>query len=75
MNKQEELPLNILTIDTATNIEILSVVHNNRIADQTSEVGVSHSQTIFSHLDSALKELNISINDIVEETDCHGTSL
>lgn len=56
--------MNILTIDTATSIEIIAVMKGDEICDRTSSSGVSHSITLFENIDRALKELGLGIKDI-----------
>jgi tRNA threonylcarbamoyladenosine biosynthesis protein TsaB len=56
--------LNILTIDTSTNTEIIAAAKQDQYANLSSQIEISHSQTIFKNIDTALKELKLSINDI-----------
>lgn len=56
--------MNILTIDTATRVEIISVKYGDRSADMTGIVNVSHSSTLFTSIEKAFKEINADINDI-----------
>ena len=56
--------MNLLTIDTATIVELVAVSSKNEISDKTKVVGVSHSITLFENIDCALNELNITIRDI-----------
>ncbi len=56
--------LNVLTIDAATETEIVAVTAGNSFSDKTKIVEISHSVTLFETIHSALKELNITIHDI-----------
>ncbi len=56
--------MNILTIDTSTDIETIAVCSNGKISDQTSIADRSHSATMFNNIDIALKDLGISMDDI-----------
>ncbi len=56
--------MNILTIDTATEVELVAVTSNTGSADKTRTVPVSHSTTLFSSIDSALRDVNLSITEI-----------
>ena len=56
--------MNILTIDTSTRIEIVSVKSGDKTADMTGLVNVSHSVTLFVNIEKAFSQLDININDI-----------
>jgi len=56
--------LNILLLDTATNIEIVALQYNRAIADKTTQTLNSHSVSLFDAIDSACKELNTTIHSI-----------
>ncbi len=56
--------MNILTIDTATAVEMVAASSGSKVSDETREVGVSHSITLFESMDNALNELGIAIKDI-----------
>ncbi|MDY6967937.1 MAG: tRNA (adenosine(37)-N6)-threonylcarbamoyltransferase complex dimerization subunit type 1 TsaB [Spirochaetota bacterium] len=56
--------MNILTIDTATEMEIIAVSTIHSISEITNLVGISHSITLFDNIKSALYKLDITINDI-----------
>ena len=56
--------LNILTIDAATETEIVAVSNGNSFSDKTKAVDISHSVTLFETIDNALKDLNLAIHDI-----------
>jgi tRNA threonylcarbamoyladenosine biosynthesis protein TsaB len=56
--------LNILLLDTATNIEIVALRFNGVVADKTMQTQYSHSVTLFDSIDSACKELNTTIHNI-----------
>jgi tRNA threonylcarbamoyladenosine biosynthesis protein TsaB len=56
--------LNILIIDTATNIEIVSLMSGGAVSDMTAPVIKSHSVTLFDNIDRACRELKISIGGI-----------
>ncbi|HQP47907.1 MAG TPA: tRNA (adenosine(37)-N6)-threonylcarbamoyltransferase complex dimerization subunit type 1 TsaB [Spirochaetota bacterium] len=60
--------MNILTIDAAAEIEIVAVSSGDSCSDKTKLVDLSHSITLFDTIDSALKDLGITIHDI----DCIG---
>jgi tRNA threonylcarbamoyladenosine biosynthesis protein TsaB len=56
--------LNILTIDTATDVELVSILSPKGVSNKTRAVASSHSKTLFANIDAALKELNLTISDI-----------
>ena len=56
--------MNILAIDSATGIELVSVLSKDVISDKTSLAAKSHSVTLFDNIDRALSELNLTIRDI-----------
>ncbi|MEJ5360752.1 MAG: tRNA (adenosine(37)-N6)-threonylcarbamoyltransferase complex dimerization subunit type 1 TsaB [Spirochaetota bacterium] len=56
--------MNILLLDTATNIEIVALRYNGVVADKTMQTHHSHSVTLFDTIDSACKELNTTIHSI-----------
>jgi tRNA threonylcarbamoyladenosine biosynthesis protein TsaB len=56
--------LNILVIDTATKIEVVSVLAGNTVSDKTMNTGLSHAATLFSNIDLALQEANIDLRDL-----------
>ncbi len=56
--------MNILTIDTATDVELVSISSQKGVSNKTRAVASSHSKTLFANIDAALKELNLTIDDI-----------
>ncbi len=56
--------MNILLLDTATNIEIVALQYNGTIADKTTKTEHSHSVTLFDTIDSACKELDTTIHSV-----------
>lgn len=56
--------MNILTIDTATHVEFIGAASSGKVSDRTRISGVTHSATLFENIDSALKELGLTIKDI-----------
>lgn len=64
MQKGGTLPLNILLLDTATNIEIVALRYNGVVSDKTIQTHHSHSVTLFDTIDSACKELSTTIHSI-----------
>lgn len=56
--------MNILLLDTATNIEIVAMRYNGIIADKTALIQHSHSITLFDTIDSACKELNTTLHSV-----------
>jgi tRNA threonylcarbamoyladenosine biosynthesis protein TsaB len=63
--------LNILTIDAATEIEMVAVSAGDACSDRTKLVDLSHSITLFDTIDCALNDLGITIHDI----DCIGVGI
>ena len=56
--------LKILAIDTATDIEIISVSNGDRNADASSFIKNSHSITILDNINKCLNELELSATDL-----------
>ncbi len=56
--------MNILVIDTASPIEIVSVLAGDTAYDKTMYTGLSHATTLFGNIDLALKEANIGMKDL-----------
>ncbi len=56
--------MNILAIDTATSMEIVTASADGLVADFTAEVNISHSATLFNNIDIALKKIGIEINGL-----------
>ncbi|MGQ9843336.1 MAG: tRNA (adenosine(37)-N6)-threonylcarbamoyltransferase complex dimerization subunit type 1 TsaB [Spirochaetota bacterium] len=56
--------MNILLLDTATNIEIVALYYNGAIADKTTQTQNSHSVSLFETIDNACKELNTTIYSV-----------
>jgi len=56
--------LNILVIDTSTEIELLALSADGRIYQFCKNEGLSHSVTMFQNLSDILAEASIRINDI-----------
>jgi tRNA threonylcarbamoyladenosine biosynthesis protein TsaB len=56
--------LNILVIDTSTEIEFIALSVNGRIFEFSENAGISHSVTMFQNLSSLLSQASIRINDI-----------
>jgi len=56
--------LNILTIDTSTDIELISVTTDGKTFEFAENVKMSHSVTMFDSLDRVLKEAKINLKDI-----------
>jgi tRNA threonylcarbamoyladenosine biosynthesis protein TsaB len=56
--------LNILVIDTSTEIEFIALSVNGRIFEFSQNAGISHSVTMFQNLSALLSRASISINDI-----------
>lgn len=56
--------MNILTIDTATGLEIVAVSTPGGSADMTGPAAASHSVTLFERIDAALKKAEVSIGGI-----------
>ncbi len=63
--------MNILLIDSATNIEIVALRYNGSIVDKTMPTTTSHSVTLFDTIDSACNELHTTIHSI----DCIGVGI
>ena len=64
MKTGEKLQLNILVIDTSTDIELISLSVNDTIYQFCDNAGMSHSVTMFQNLSSILSQASIGINDI-----------
>ncbi len=56
--------MNILVIDTSTEIELLALSVDGKIFQFCENAGISHSVTMFQNLSSILTQASISINDI-----------
>ncbi len=56
--------MNILAIDTATDVEIIAASRGAAVSDATRRAGMSHSITMFGAIDEALRKLGITIHDI-----------
>ncbi len=56
--------MNILTIDTATQIEHVALVSGDRHSDKTRIVDVSHAATIFQSIKNAFLEIDIAFKDL-----------
>ncbi len=56
--------MNILVIDTSTEIEFIALSVNGRIFEFSKNSGISHSVTMFQNLSSLLSQASISIKDI-----------
>ena len=56
--------MNILTIDTSTGIELISVAVKNNIRSIAKKTGHSHAATLFSNIDTLLHESSVTIRDI-----------
>ncbi len=56
--------MNILVIDTSTEIELLALSVNGKIFQYCENEGISHSVTMFQNLSSLLTRASIEINDI-----------
>jgi len=56
--------LNILVIDTSTEIELLALSVNGKIFQYCRNEGMSHSVTMFTNLSSILSQASTGINDI-----------
>ncbi|MCU0822594.1 MAG: tRNA (adenosine(37)-N6)-threonylcarbamoyltransferase complex dimerization subunit type 1 TsaB [Spirochaetes bacterium] len=56
--------MNILTIDTSTRVEIISVKSGGQYADMSSIVNISHSATLFVSIEKAFNRLDLSVNNI-----------
>jgi len=64
MKTGDPLQLNILVIDTSTDIELICISVNGRIYQYCDSTGMSHSVTMFQNLASLLSQASIKINDI-----------
>lgn len=58
------LKLNILVIDTSSNLCSLGIKYDNKRIFKTLDEGKTHSETLLPLIDSVLKENNISLDDI-----------
>mgnify|MGYP000874986707 CR=1 FL=1 len=56
--------MNILTLDTATAMEMVAISRNDRVQDETHLADGSHSATLFATIERALKALDLSMKDI-----------
>lgn len=56
--------MNILTIDTSTDIELISVTMGEKTFEFAENVRMSHSVTMFDSLGRVLKDAGISLKDI-----------
>ena len=56
--------MNILAIDTSTEIELLALSVDDKIFQFCDNAGMSHSVTMFQNLSSILSQAAITINDI-----------
>lgn len=56
--------MNILTIDTSTTVEMIAVSKDGRVSDKTTRSGVSHSITLFDHVNAGLSEQGLTVKDI-----------
>ncbi len=56
--------MNILTIDTATQIEHVALVSGDRYSDKTRTVDVSHAATIFQSIKDAFSDIDIAFNEL-----------
>jgi len=56
--------LNILVIDTSTDIEFIAISVSGKIFQFCRNEGMSHSVTMFQNLSSLLEQASITINDI-----------
>jgi len=64
MKTGEKLPLNILVIDTSTEIELIALSVDGKIFQYCRNEGLSHSITMFQNLSSILSQASIGINEI-----------
>lgn len=64
MKTGDPLLLNILVIDTSTDIELICISVKGRIYQHCSNAGMSHSVTMFRNLSSLLSEASIGMRDI-----------
>jgi tRNA A37 threonylcarbamoyladenosine modification protein TsaB len=56
--------LNVLTIDAATQAELVAAAADERVADETRKTDASHSVTLFENIERALASLGITIRDV-----------
>lgn len=56
--------MNILVIDTSTDIELLALSADGKIYQYCENEGISHSVTMFRNLTSLLNQASLTINDI-----------
>ncbi len=56
--------MNVLTIDAATQAELVAAAADERVADETRKTDASHSVTLFENIERALASLGITIRDI-----------
>jgi tRNA threonylcarbamoyladenosine biosynthesis protein TsaB len=56
--------LNILLLDTSTELEIVAIETEGDIHDMTGEVEVSHSRTLFERIDRCLKSASLGIREV-----------
>lgn len=56
--------MNILVIDTSTDIELIALSVDGKIFQFCQDAGMSHSVTMFNNLSSILTQASIGINDI-----------
>ena len=56
--------MNILTIDTSTDIELIALSVNGKIFQYCDYAGQSHSVTMFDNISSLLSQASITINDL-----------
>ena len=56
--------MNILVIDTSTDIELIALSVDGKIFQFCEDAGMSHSVTMFNNLSSILSQASIGINDI-----------
>jgi len=64
MKQTGEYQLNILTIDTSTELELISLMHNNTFHEIDGMISKSHGSTLFQSIDVLLKKEECSIHDI-----------
>ncbi|MCL1864784.1 MAG: tRNA (adenosine(37)-N6)-threonylcarbamoyltransferase complex dimerization subunit type 1 TsaB [Spirochaetes bacterium] len=60
----EKYPLNILTIDTSTDIELIALSVDGKIFQYCDYTKMSHSITMFDNLSSLLSQAEVKINEI-----------
>ncbi len=56
--------MNILTIDTSAALQIITIRKDNRDYDFSWNAGMTHTRTLMSRIDSALKECSLAPQDI-----------